>query len=57
MSRRFINVGLALLLGVALTVPTFAQGVQTATLSGQEEELQQSFRSLALAMGLAIFLV
>jgi HAE1 family hydrophobic/amphiphilic exporter-1 len=29
----------------------------TATLSGQEEELQQSFRSLALAMGLAIFLV
>jgi HAE1 family hydrophobic/amphiphilic exporter-1 len=29
----------------------------TATLSGQEEELQHSFRSLALAMGLAIFLV
>jgi HAE1 family hydrophobic/amphiphilic exporter-1 len=29
----------------------------TAALSGQEEELQQSFRSLALAMGLAIFLV
>jgi len=29
----------------------------TATLSGQEEELQRSFRSLALAMGLAIFLV
>jgi HAE1 family hydrophobic/amphiphilic exporter-1 len=29
----------------------------TADLSGQEEELQQSFRSLALAMGLAIFLV
>lgn len=29
----------------------------SATLSGQEEELQQSFRSLALAMGLAVFLV
>ncbi|MEE4272648.1 MAG: efflux RND transporter permease subunit [Thermoanaerobaculales bacterium] len=29
----------------------------SAALSGQEEELQQSFRSLALAMGLAIFLV
>jgi HAE1 family hydrophobic/amphiphilic exporter-1 len=29
----------------------------SASLSGQEEELQQSFRSLALAMGLAIFLV
>jgi HAE1 family hydrophobic/amphiphilic exporter-1 len=29
----------------------------TASLSGQEEELQRSFRSLALAMGLAIFLV
>jgi HAE1 family hydrophobic/amphiphilic exporter-1 len=29
----------------------------TAALSGQEEELQSSFRSLALAMGLAIFLV
>ena len=29
----------------------------TAALSGQEEELQHSFRSLALAMGLAIFLV
>ena len=29
----------------------------SATLSGQEEELQESFRSLALAMGLAIFLV
>jgi HAE1 family hydrophobic/amphiphilic exporter-1 len=29
----------------------------TAALSGQEEELQASFRSLALAMGLAIFLV
>jgi HAE1 family hydrophobic/amphiphilic exporter-1 len=29
----------------------------TADLSGQEEELQHSFRSLALAMGLAIFLV
>jgi HAE1 family hydrophobic/amphiphilic exporter-1 len=29
----------------------------TAALSGQEEELQRSFRSLALAMGLAIFLV
>ncbi|HSN55328.1 MAG TPA: efflux RND transporter permease subunit, partial [Candidatus Sulfomarinibacteraceae bacterium] len=29
----------------------------TADLSGQEEELQSSFRSLALAMGLAIFLV
>ena len=29
----------------------------TAVLSGQEEELQNSFRSLALAMGLAIFLV
>ena len=28
-----------------------------AVLSGQEEELQNSFRSLALAMGLAIFLV
>jgi HAE1 family hydrophobic/amphiphilic exporter-1 len=27
------------------------------TLSGQEQELQRSFRSLALAMGLAIFLV
>jgi HAE1 family hydrophobic/amphiphilic exporter-1 len=29
----------------------------TAGLSGQEEEMQRSFRSLALAMGLAIFLV
>jgi len=29
----------------------------TARLTGQEQELQQSFRSLALAMGLAIFLV
>jgi len=29
----------------------------TADLSGQEEELQRSFRSLMLAMGLAIFLV
>ena len=29
----------------------------TSVLSGQEEELQNSFRSLALAMGLAIFLV
>ena len=29
----------------------------SAALSGQEEELQSSFRSLALAMGLAIFLV
>ncbi len=29
----------------------------SAALSGQEEELQASFRSLALAMGLAIFLV
>jgi len=29
----------------------------TVFLSGQEEELQRSFRSLALAMGLAIFLV
>ncbi len=29
----------------------------TATLSGQEEELQRSFNSLYLAMGLAIFLV
>lgn len=29
----------------------------TATLSGQEEELDRSFSSLALAMGLAIFLV
>ena len=29
----------------------------TASLSGQEEELQRSFRSLALALGLAIFLV
>jgi HAE1 family hydrophobic/amphiphilic exporter-1 len=29
----------------------------TASLSGQEEELQRSFRSLGLAMGLAIFLV
>ncbi len=29
----------------------------TAVLSGQEEEMQRSFRSLALAMGLAIFLV
>jgi HAE1 family hydrophobic/amphiphilic exporter-1 len=29
----------------------------TVALSGQEEELQESFRSLALAMGLAIFLV
>ena len=28
-----------------------------ATLSGQEEELQRSFSSLALAMGLAVFLV
>jgi HAE1 family hydrophobic/amphiphilic exporter-1 len=37
----------------ALTLPL---GV-TAALSGQEEELQASFRSLTLAMGLAIFLV
>jgi HAE1 family hydrophobic/amphiphilic exporter-1 len=29
----------------------------SAALSGQEKELQESFRSLALAMGLAIFLV
>jgi HAE1 family hydrophobic/amphiphilic exporter-1 len=29
----------------------------TAGLSGQEEEMQRSFRSLALAMGLAVFLV
>ncbi len=29
----------------------------TASLSGQEEEMQRSFRSLMLAMGLAIFLV
>jgi len=29
----------------------------TATLSGQEEEMQRSFRSLMLAMGLAVFLV
>jgi len=29
----------------------------TASLSGQEEELQRSYRSLGLAMGLAIFLV
>ncbi|MCP4900860.1 MAG: efflux RND transporter permease subunit [bacterium] len=29
----------------------------TASLSGQEEEMDRSFRSLALAMGLAIFLV
>jgi HAE1 family hydrophobic/amphiphilic exporter-1 len=29
----------------------------TATLSGQEEEMQRSFRSLAMAMALAIFLV
>jgi HAE1 family hydrophobic/amphiphilic exporter-1 len=37
----------------ALTLPV---GV-TASLSGQEEELEQSLRSLTLAMGLAIFLV
>jgi HAE1 family hydrophobic/amphiphilic exporter-1 len=37
----------------ALALPI---GVNVA-LSGQEEELQQSFQSLALAMGLAIFLV
>jgi HAE1 family hydrophobic/amphiphilic exporter-1 len=35
---------------------TLPMGV-SAALSGQEEELQQSFRSLGLAMGLAIFLV
>jgi HAE1 family hydrophobic/amphiphilic exporter-1 len=29
----------------------------TAALSGQQEEMQRSFRSLALAMGLAVFLV
>jgi HAE1 family hydrophobic/amphiphilic exporter-1 len=40
----------------ALATLTFPAGV-TAALSGQEEELQHSFRSLALAMGLAIFLV
>ena len=40
----------------ALTSLALPAGV-TADLSGQEEELQQSFRSLALAMGLAIFLV
>lgn len=34
MSRRIINVGLALLLGVVLTLPAFAQGVQTGTLNG-----------------------
>jgi len=37
----------------SLALPT---GV-SAALSGQEEELQRSFRSLALAMGLAVFLV
>ncbi|MCP4204835.1 MAG: hypothetical protein GY769_23240, partial [bacterium] len=35
MSRRFTNVGLALLLGMALTLPAFAQGVQTGTLRGE----------------------
>jgi HAE1 family hydrophobic/amphiphilic exporter-1 len=36
--------------------PSFPLGVE-AVLSGQEKELQSSFASLALAMGLAIFLV
>ncbi len=40
----------------ALAGLTLPAGV-TATLGGQEEELEQSFRSLALAMGLAVFLV
>jgi len=39
-----------------IKVLTLPMGV-SAALSGQEEELQESFRSLALAMGLAIFLV
>jgi HAE1 family hydrophobic/amphiphilic exporter-1 len=36
--------------------PGFPAGVE-AVLSGQEKELQESFESLTLAMGLAIFLV
>jgi len=40
----------------ALATLTLPVGV-TADLSGQEEELQHSFQSLALAMALAIFLV
>jgi HAE1 family hydrophobic/amphiphilic exporter-1 len=39
-----------------LRTESFPPGI-TASLSGQEEEMQRSFRSLALAGGLALFLV